>query len=159
MTPSPFDDDDINYAIRKTSEDKLTYKNIIADAINWCRRARGTVYFKSAVQGLESVINFNVIGYKLKDELKTIKDTLDKEKTENEIKEHYKMGRRFMKRAIRVKFKLQQEKWYWNAYFEKIIQLLGNNNLLLETQKKIPVIRDNIDVPTERKETEEKDAE
>ena len=50
---------------KRGTVDKLTYKNIIADAINWCRLTMGTLEYKFAVVGLEKIIKFDIQGYQL----------------------------------------------------------------------------------------------
>lgn len=130
--------------IRRTTEDKLTYKNIIADAINWCRKTMGTLQFRYAVQGLERVIKFDVPGYNMKKELNELETQLKKQQKQliEEKKQEY--GNRFFKRSVQAKFRIDMIEWYWNTYFEMIIQLLANHNLLFDTEKRIPIkkIRD-----------------
>ena len=130
---------DFEYSIRKTSEDKLTYKNIIADAINWCRKSMGTMYFKEAVKGLEKIIKFDVIGYKLLSEIKQIKIDLDIEQQKNIKLKKKRLGRSFYGNAEQAKLKLEISEWYWEEYFERLIQLLANNGLLFDTEKRISV--------------------
>jgi len=130
---------DFEYSIRKTSEDKLTYKNIIADAINWCRKSMGTMYFREAVKGLEKIIKFDVTGYSLLSEIENIQIQLNIEKKEMIKYKKHKLGRHFYGNAEQAKFKLELSEWYWSAYFERIIQLLASNGLLFDTEKTIPI--------------------
>lgn len=125
--------------IRRTTEDKLTYKNIIADAINSCRKCKGKLYFKEAVEGLVDIIEFNVRGYPLKNKLEKIRNNLEVEKKQRRIDRANEMGRRFYRRDVQAKFKIEQNEWYWRKYFKDIIQLLADNNLLMDTGKDIPV--------------------
>lgn len=125
----------IGWGIKKTSEDKLTYKNIIADAINWCRKLRGKIGFKDSVEGLADVIEFNVPGYKLSKKLEEIRNNLDIQREDRKQKAIDEQGISFYKNANRAKFRLAQGDWYWNEYFKKIIQLLADHNLLFETEK------------------------
>ena len=134
-----FEEDETGFGIRRTSEDKLTYKNIIADAINWCRKSMGTRHMPNAVQGLERIIKFDVKGYKLKTKLIEIQADLKAEKIERKKREKRRMGRNFYGNSEQARFKLRQSEWYWNKYFEEIIQLLADNKLLVETEKTIPV--------------------
>ena len=131
--------EEIEFGIRRTSEDKLTYKNIIVDAINWCRRTRGTMHFKHAVKGLVGIINFDVKGYSLKTKIDEIQVELDREKKRLIQQEKQRAGRKFYANAYQAKFKIRLDEVYWNSYFECIIQLLADNNLLMETEKTIPV--------------------
>lgn len=127
------------FAIKRTSEDKLTYKNIIADAINWCRRSRGKLYFKNSVKGLEDIITFDIPGYTLESDMEKIRDKLNIEKKERRVKREKELGSDFYGNAEQALFKIEQSEWYWNAYFKKIIQLLASHNLLMETEKYIPI--------------------
>ena len=120
---------------RKTSEDKLTYKNIIADAINWCRRTRGSTRFKEAVENLESIILFDIPGYKLQSQIDDIKEEMAVERIEKINKEKEKHGRYYLRNSVQAKLRLEIARWYWERYFQKLIQLLARENLLLETQK------------------------
>jgi len=123
---------------KKSIEDKLTYKNIIADAINWCRKRMGYTDFDEWVQGLENIISFNIEGYNFTDDLEEIKKELKEELLNREEEEITKKGRNFYKRANKAKFKWKQHKWYWNSYFKEIIQLLAEHNLLFDKERTIP---------------------
>ena len=133
------EDNETSFGIRRTSEDKLTYKNIIADAINWCRKSMGTRHMPNAVQGLERIIKFDVKGYKLRTSLQEIQVELNKEKLHKIKIEKKRLGRNFYGNSEQARFKLKQSEWYWNEYFEMIIQLLANNGLLFDTEKTIPI--------------------
>lgn len=123
---------------KKSIEDKLTYKNIIADAINWCRKRRGYKDFDECVQGLEDIISFRIEGYDFRNDLKEIKGEIGEELKKREEREIEKLGRRFYKRANKAKFRIKQHKWYWNSYFKEIIQLLAEHNLLFDKERTIP---------------------
>ena len=130
------------FSIRRTSEDKLTYKNIIADAINDCRRNKGKIFFNSKVQALEDIINFDVTGYKLMSQIENIKQNIEEERIEYLNIEKEKLGNKFYSNANQAKLKLKMSKWYWERYYVEIIRLLAKENLLLETEKKISVRAD-----------------
>lgn len=128
------------FGFRKTSIDKLTYKNIIADAINQCRRSRSHIrLFQKSVEGLEEIISFDVPGYPLDKSLKQIKKTLEIERKKQVRKKQDELGKKIFQRATQAKLRIWLHQWYWDEYFKKIIQLLAENNLLLETQKYIPI--------------------
>lgn len=133
------EEEGFDLGIRRKSIDKLTYKNIIADAINWCRKSRGTTRFKYNVQGFESVIMFDVVGYKLKSKLEKIVNQLEIQRQERRNQAKRRHGRDFYGNAFQAKFKIAEEDWYWNMRFEMVIQLLASENLLLETERVIPL--------------------
>ena len=126
--------------IRKTSEDKLTYKNIIADAINTCRRLQGYHEFRGSVQGLEKVIYMDIQGYRLTEKIDDIKKNLTNIGQEYINKLQKIMGRsEYYKNAHIAKLKIFMDQWYYEQLFEGIIQLLAEHNLLLETERLIPL--------------------
>ena len=132
----PIDDEFLGgFGIKKTSEDKLTYKNIIADAINWCRKNRGRKSFRDAVEGLIDIISFDVPGYKLLSSIEQIKKDVKQERDDKSKIREKKVGSSFNSNAYQAKFKLEMDEWYWNRFFIKIIQLLADHNLLIETEK------------------------
>ena len=136
------DDEDGIFAIRRSSQDKLTYKNIIAQAISKCNSSKGTTRFKDTVQALASTITFDVSGYNLATSLMNIKKELaqqEKQYIEQKIEQH---GLKLFYHANQAKLKIMVNEWYWNTYYERILQLLASNNLLFDTEKKIPVIQD-----------------
>lgn len=126
-------------SIKRTSEDKLTYKNIIAERIRWCCRYTGNMYYRDSCIALESIIYFDIRGYKLRKELDKIKLNLKRKRAYHIKNIKSKMGRRFYTRPNQAKLRLLLNEWYWNQYFRDIIQLLASNNLLLETEKNIPI--------------------
>ena len=123
---------------KKGTADKLTYKNIIADAINWCRLSMGTTEYKYAVIGLEKIIKFDIQGYQLSTEIGKIKDNLEVDKDEYIEREEERLGRKIKKRAEIAKLKIRLRQWEWEAYFEKLIQLLAAHDLLFDTERQIP---------------------
>ena len=128
------------FGFKKTTVDKLTFKNIIADAINQCRRNRRYIeLFQASVLGLEDIIYFNIPGYQLKTEIDKIKQMLNDEHNNKIMSERNRLGRNFNKRSERAKIRIKQHEWYWNTYFKHLMQLLADKNLLLETTKYIPV--------------------
>ncbi len=127
------------FGIKKRSEDKLTYKNIIAKSINYCLALRGSKFFHIGVENLVSTVEFNVQGYNFIDELDKIHEELMglKEKKIQEWKNEY--GRKFYRKDIQAVMKLDLYQWGWEAYFQKVIQLLASHNLLFETEKYVPI--------------------
>ena len=51
MSGNLLDDDEIELGIRRHTDDKLTYKLIIANAINECRRSKNRTYKNRWQQG------------------------------------------------------------------------------------------------------------
>lgn len=139
----PFEDDvdeTSGFGIKRTSEDKLTYKNIIARAINYCLSLRGSKYFHIGVMNLVRTIEFNVSGYRFIDELNKIQQRIMVDKKKKIVSWQLEHGRKFYRRDQRAIMKLELYSWGWDVYFQEVIQLLAKNNLLIETEKTIPVI-------------------
>ena len=123
---------------KRGTTDKLTYKNIIADAINWCRLTMGTLEYKFAVVGLEKIIKFDIQGYQLSTKIDNIKDEMEIDREKYIEFEEGRLGRKIKKRAERAKLKIRLRQWYWEEYFERIIQLLAEHDLLFDTERQLP---------------------
>lgn len=136
-----FDDVDetTGFGIKKTSEDKLTYKNIIARAINYCLILRGSKFFHIGVENLVSTVEFNVQGYMFVDELNNIRDELMVKKAKKVEGWQDEYSRKFYRKDYQARMKLELYSWGWEAYFQKVIQLLASHNLLFETEKIIKI--------------------
>ena len=50
-----------------------------------------------------------------------------------------KLGRKFYRSDQQAILRLALYEWGWDRYFHELIQLLASNNLLVETQKFIPI--------------------
>ena len=140
---SLMDEEDGLFAVRRSSQDKLTYKNIIAQAISKCNNSKGTVRFKSEVQALAATISFNVSGYSLASELKQVRNVLKEGVNEYVETQRMLLGRKLMYHANQAKLKIKANEWYWNHYYEAILQILASHNLLFDTERRISVIQDN----------------
>lgn len=136
------EEEDTIFAVRRSTQDKLTYKNIIASAIGICNRSKGTTRFKDDVQALASTIAFNVSGYNLAYELKEVRNVLLQGVSLFVKSENQKMGKKALYHANQAKLKIRANEWYWNHYFEAILQVLAKHNLLFDTERKISVIQD-----------------
>ena len=124
---------------RKGTKDKLTYKNIIADAINWCRQTYGTTEYPNAVKGLVMIIDFDIKGYMLSTRLDEIRGELEEDKKDYIDSEEKRLGtRKIRKRSERIKLKIRIDRLFWENYFVKIIQLLAEHDLLFDTERQIP---------------------
>jgi len=135
------DDDEIELGIRRHSEDKLTYKLIIANAINECRRSeRDQELYQNNVHGLINVIYFDVRGYRLRSQIEELLNELkvEREKQYDDEKENIDRWM-FYRRSYQAKLKLRLHKWYYRTLFQRILQILASENLLLETEKLISV--------------------
>jgi len=131
--------DEISLAFKKSTEDKLAWKLEIAAAIRDCRRSKGTFDFKNRVMGLEDIIYFNIPGYRLKDELDALKQKV-KTNLNEMVEEKRKLdGIEFHRRAYIAKFKIEKERYFWDNYFRGIIQILGDHNLLFDTEKYVHI--------------------
>jgi len=134
------EDDEETLLIRKTSQDKLTYKNTIQNRINWCLIVMGkTNLFPNAVKALEHSIIFDVQGYKFKSNLEKIHNDAHEMMMENEKKAKNKLGRAFYKRSVKAKFKIRQEEDYWIYIFDEVMQLIADHKLLIEYDKSISI--------------------
>jgi len=135
------DDDEIELGIRRHSEDKLTYKLIIANAINECRRSeRDYVLYENNVNGLINIIYFDVRGYKLKTQIEQLITELKKEREIMYNTDELETPRwKFFKTNYQHKLKLRIHRWYYRTLFQRILQILASENLLLETEKLISV--------------------
>lgn len=132
-------DAEIGLGYHQHNTDKLTYKNIIADAINFCRKLKGHKEFASAVDGLEDVIYMDIEGYRLRDKIETIKEHIYTKGQEYINSLQNRQGRFYYARANIAKLKLFMDQWYYERYFEELIQLLAEHNLLLEHERYIPI--------------------
>lgn len=133
------DGDDSEYLIRKTSEDKLTYKNTIQRRIDWCLIVMGSTQFPSAVKALERAIIFDIKGYKFKTEIGKIHDEVKDKSIQREEEQKIKLGRQFYKRANQAKFKIRQQEQFWLDIYDSLLQLIADHNLLVDTEKTLPV--------------------
>ena len=133
------DEDAIALALKRSSADKLAWKIEIADATRDCRKTKGTFRFRYMVEALEDIIYVNIPGYHLSPEIDNIKKLLDKLRSEKIEMEKREKKRFFYSRPFQAKFKIKVSKWYWNTYYKKLIQLLAEHNLLLETQKYVKI--------------------
>lgn len=123
---------------KKGTKDKLTYKNIIADSINWCRKTMGTPKYKGAVNGLEKIIDFDIQGYELHTRILEIKTEIKEELNKYERREEKRMGRKIRKNAEKAKLRLRKDQIRWELYFSALIQLLAEHDLLFDTERQIP---------------------
>lgn len=135
-----FDDNEgINF-IRRSSEDKLTYKNVITNVIMQYLHSYGDFSSQKAVKKIKSAIFFDVTGYKLRSKIREFEQDLLLEREKKVEFEKKKLGRQFYGRANHARFMLRLEQWYWDSYFDCLLQLLADHNLLVDTEKTIPVM-------------------
>jgi len=135
------DEEEDTLLIRKTSQDKLTYKNTIQNRINWCLIILGTKAFPTAVKALEHSIIFDVQGYKFKTNLEKIHKDANEMMTESENRLKEKLGRMFYRRPVQAKFKIRREEDYWIYIFDKVMQLIADHKLLIEYDKSISIVK------------------
>jgi len=133
------DQEVMGLGIHQSNKDKLTYKNIISDAINTCRRSKGHKEFVNDVEGLEDIIYMDISGYQLRKQIETIKETIHVIGQEYINTLYHKSGRTYYKKATIAKLRLFMDQWYYERYFEELIQLLATHNLLLEHERYIPI--------------------
>jgi len=135
------DDDEIELGIRKHTDDKLTYKLIIANAINECRRTEGhRIKYPNNVKALWNIIYFKVKGYNFSTQLDEIKKKLDDEKkTLWENKKQNLPRWKFYSNKYQAQFKDKLDREYWEGLFREILQLLASEGLLIDIEKYISV--------------------
>ena len=135
------DEDEINLGIRRHTDDKLTYKLIIANAINSCRQSeRDYILYENNVHGLINIIYFDVRGYNLKTQIEKLLKELKAEREKRYKEEENNIPRwKFYKTSYQHKLKLRLHRWYYTTLFQRILQILASENLLLETEKLISV--------------------
>ena len=141
MSGNLLDDDEIELGIRRHTDDKLTYKLIIANAINECRRSKNNPdEYEDKVHGLINILYFDVRGYKLRTQIEELLTEL-KTKRENRYKEEEETVERWMfyRKSYQAKFKLKLHKWYYTELFRRILQILASEGLLMDIEKFISV--------------------
>jgi len=113
------DEENIGIGIRRKTDDKLTYKLIIANAINESRRTEGKiVQYPNSVMALANLLRFNIKGYKLKTKIDEVEENLKIEKEKMYEERKNKVPRwKFYKRSYQAKFKLVLDRWYWESFF------------------------------------------
>lgn len=133
------DDEESGFLIRKTSQDKLTYKNVIQNRINWCLMTIGTMSFPDAVRALERSIIFDLTGFRFKTELEKIHEDAKKRAEERKEQMKEKLGRGFLKRSVQAKFKIKQQEQYWIDVYDEILQQIADHKLLIDYEKTLSV--------------------
>lgn len=141
MNSNLTDDDSIELGIRKHSDDKLTYKLIIANAINQCRVNEGYIKaYENSVKALINLLFFDVKGYNLKSKITELMDSLDVERESKYTDEQESTERwLFYRKSYQAKFKLKLHRWYYETLFQRILQILASEGLLMDTEKLISV--------------------
>lgn len=132
-------DDDTSLLVRKTSQDKLTYKNVIQQRINWCLMNMGTTDFPRAVKSLERCIIFDIPGFKFKAKIEIIHQKAELFVKVYEEGQKEKLGRWFFRRPIQAKLKIAKMEKFWISVYDEIIQLLAENKLLLDYEQSLSV--------------------
>jgi hypothetical protein len=130
----PFD-----FGVRKKNLDKVTYRDILKNAIQSCLWTKGTFMFKNKVMAFESSIYIDVTGYRLKPKIEEIRENLQKELRERERREKKRQGKYFYSNANQAMFTIRQNQWYWDKFFEQIYQLVAEKGLLIDKETVIPL--------------------
>jgi hypothetical protein len=135
------DEDLIDIGIRRHTDDKLTYKLIIANAINECRISEGLIKeYPDSVLALINLLSFEITGYNLKSQIDKITDKLDKEKEKLwDVKKDETPRWIFYKKSYQAKFKLKLDRAYWETLFKEVLQILASEGLLMDTEKLVSV--------------------
>jgi hypothetical protein len=137
------DDDNIEFGIRRHTDDKLTYKLIIAKAINECRITEGDAEkYPKAVKALVHLIYFDIRGYNLKTKIDVIVERLQIERKNMYTEEENTVERwLFYRKSYQSKLKMKIMMRYNEALFMGILQLLASEGLLMDTEKIINVAK------------------
>jgi hypothetical protein len=134
------DEEILDIGLRRHSDDKLTYKLIIANAINECRRVEGEPNYYDSVKALINLLSFNIRGYKLKEQIDEVKKKLDEGKKQRYKDEEENTPRwKYYKKANLGKLKGEITKWYWETFFRQILQILATEGLLFDTERIVPI--------------------
>jgi hypothetical protein len=134
------DDEESGLGIKKTNEDKLVYRLEIQDAIKTCRKSRSEIPgMKYAVDGLISIIEFDIQGYHFKRQIDTIKLNLEMERKIRLLRFLRRNGLRSSNPLKIHIFKLNDFEWYYSSLFQQVLQMLAKENMLIETEKIIRI--------------------
>lgn len=134
------DDEILNIGLRRHSDDKLTYKLIIANSINECRRTEDNSDYYKSVKALKNLLSFNIKGYDLKEQIDEIIAKL-----EADIVKKYQCTNPNIPRYIffskknQANLKEKNTKWYWESLFISMLQILASEGLLFDTEKVVPI--------------------
>jgi len=133
-------EEELGLGIKKSSEDKLIYKTEIQDAIRQCRRTMGLIpYYKRSVTGLISIIEFDIHGYKFLTTINQIKRDLNIEKKIRLYRYIIKNGLEAANPINIAKYRNEEYSWYYGALFQRVLQMLATENMLIETEKFVPI--------------------
>lgn len=121
--------------IKKSNEDKLVYRLEIQNAIQRCRLSIDTLEFRAALDGLISIINFDIVGYDFHTEINNIKYDLHVESKLRFYRYLQRYGTEAAAAQNLMKYKLIEHNWYNHEMMRRIIQKLAEEDLLFETGK------------------------
>lgn len=129
------DDEFVDFGFRKSYDDKLTYRQVLYNVIMQYLNSYGNFNSKQAVERIIKATYFNEPGLKIRDKIDEIKTKINNERKQRILRAKNIMGRNFYGRANQAKFKIQLEKWYWNKFFEEILQSLADFGLVTDRHK------------------------
>lgn len=128
-----------NLGYRKTTPDKLTWKNEIQKRLDICIATYKTNLFGANVERLIKTILFDVKGYKFKVVIEEERIRLD-QIVKNSV-EHYQETKPEIwgdpiKQAGR---RYDLNEWKYDKFYDFIFQLIAEKGLLLDTDVYIPI--------------------
>ena len=128
-----------NLGYRKTTPDKLTWKNEIQKRLDICIATYETNMFGKNVERLVKTIYFNIRGYKFKklidEEDERLKTNVVNKIIYHQTYEPYRWGCPI--RQIKMKYNISEK--YYKELYEFITQLIAEKGLLLDTDVYIPI--------------------
>ena len=130
------EDEVFDFGTRKGSRDKVTYRQVLYNVIMQYLNSYGQFNSKIAVQKIIRATNFDEPGMKLRTNIKKIGQELKQEKIERWEQYRNQYGRfKYNQRATQSKLKIEMHKWYWDELFDRILQVLADNQLIVDHNK------------------------
>jgi len=128
-----------NLGYRKTTPDKLTWKNEIQKRLDICIATYKTNLFPNNVERLIKTILFDVKGYKFKKEIDAEVIRLD-EMVKNSINHYQQEIPEIWGDPIRqAQKRYDLQEWKYNELYNFLFQLIAEKGLLLDTDVYIPI--------------------
>jgi len=128
-----------NLGYRKTTPDKLTWKNEIQKRLDICIATYKSNLFGINVERLIKTIVFDVRGYKFKkvveDEIQRLNDVVEENRVYYQTEKPELWGHPIKQQEINYDL----WEWKYNQLYNFIFQLIAEKGLLLDTDVYIPI--------------------
>lgn len=129
-------DEVLDFGTRKGTKDKLTYKQVLYNVVMQYLNNYDKLSSRYAVERIVHATCFNATAMNLKKEINGVKEDTDFEKDILWVYYEMEMGAfDFNRRIIKTKIKLIIDKWYWDKLFDRILQVLVDNQVVVEIDK------------------------